>query len=159
GMCREKFRHVPAACFAACAVAAGAAHAVELRFVLDGVEAPDFAAKAVTALVSDKAFRLDIGELAILGKTWRNLSVNCGVFRLASDLIGRGDGAADAGAKMPVAFSYRPRSRDLELTVQPRAKETWRLQASFAQRARKTELTVENGLLANLAALMPADWP
>src|SRR5262249_40776469 len=158
-MCREKFRHIPAACLIAYAVAAGAAHAVELRFVLDGLEAPDFTAKAVPALVSDKAFRLAIGELAILGKTWRNLNVSCGVFRLESDLIECRDGAVDAGAKMPLAFSYRPKSRDLDLTVQPRVKETWRLQASFAERSLKTELTVENGLLANLAALMPADWP
>jgi hypothetical protein len=142
-----------------CAVTAGAADAVELRFALDGLEAPDFTAKAVTASVSDKAFRLAIGELAILGRTWRNLSVTCGTFRMEPDLIECRDGTADAGAKMPVAFSYRAKSRALELTVRPQAKETWRLQASFAERARRTELTVENGSLANLAALMPADWP
>ena len=43
-------------------------------FSLDGLEAPNFTAKAVTVSVSDKAFRLGVGELAILGRTWRNVT-------------------------------------------------------------------------------------
>lgn len=158
-MCRTTVRRIPAAWLIVCTLTAGAAEAVELSFSLDGLEAPNFTAKAVTVSISDKAFRLGVGELAILGRTWRNVSVTCGTFRMESDLIECRDGTADMGSKMPVAFSYRPKARALDLIVNPQVRETWRLQASFLDRTRRMELAVDNGSLANLAAWIPGGLP
>jgi hypothetical protein len=161
-MCRTRVRHIPGAAWAAAlalALTAGPANAVELKLSLEGIESPDFTAKAVTATVRDKTFQFSIGELSILGRTWRNLGVTCRAFRLESDVIECSDGTADTGAKMPVAFSYRPGTRSLELTVEPRAKETWRLQAGFAEGARRMELTVENASLASFASWLPEAVP
>jgi len=155
-----RVRHIPGAAWAAALViAAGTANAIEFKVSLEGIESPDFTAKAVTATVGDKTFHLSIGELSILGRTWRNLGVTCGAFRLESDVIECRDGTAGAGAKMPVAFSYRPKSRSLEMTVGLRANETWRLQATLAEGARRMELTVENASLANFASWLPAGSP
>jgi hypothetical protein len=143
---------------AAAAIAAGASNAVEIDISLDNLQTPDFTAKAVTAAFGEKHFRFAVGELTILGRTWRNLRVACGTFRFEPELIECRDGTIDTGAKTAVAFSYSPKARTLALTLKPAAKETWRLQAYLLKQRSRFEVTVENGSLANVASWLPPGW-
>ena len=84
-MRRALFRHIP--WLIAGAIAPGAAAAIELTLSLGAVQAPSFHAKAVSVSVSDKAFRLTAGEVVILERTFRKVSVTCGAFRFEPDSI------------------------------------------------------------------------
>ena len=93
-----------AAWLIACAIAPGAAAAVELNLALGTLEVPSLQAKAVTVSLGDRTFRLAAGEVTILGRTLRNVSVACGTFRFEPEVIECRDGVLDTGgSKMPVA--------------------------------------------------------
>ena len=144
---------------AALTLSATSTVAAQLNLTLDGIEAPGFTAKAVTATFNGGALRLTIGEVTIYGRTWRSLRVSCTALRLEPDVIECREGTADVGARIPIAFSYSTKTRSLELTLSPAARETWRLNARFGEGARQLELAVENGALAHLAPWLPANWP
>jgi hypothetical protein len=149
-----------AAALIACAIASGAAGAVELRFALDAIEGPAFHAKALTVAVSEKAFRLRAGEMRLLERTLKNVDITCGVFLFEPDLVECRDGVLDNGSsKMPVSFFWHPKTQTLDLTALPQPKETWRLQSQSAGGTRRSQVAVENGSLANLAAWIPGGLP
>src|SRR5262245_46190222 len=113
---------------AALAIASGAA-AIQLDLSLGTVEAPNFRASAVATSIGDNVFRVTAGEIVILGRTFRNVNVTCGIFRLEADRIDCQSGVLDTGnAKMPVAFSWDSKTQALLLTVVPQPKERWRLE-------------------------------
>jgi len=144
----------------ACAIAPGAAGAIEFTVSLGAVEAPSFQAKAVSVSISDKSFRLAAGEVVLLDRTFRKVNVTCGAFRFEPDRIECRDGVLDTdGSRMPVAFSWYPKKSELDLTAIPRPKETWRLEAKTVGGVRRSEVSVANGSLANLAAWIPGGLP
>src|SRR5215471_13944493 len=149
-MHRAFLRHIP--WLIACAITPGGA-AIQLSLSLGTVEAPNFRATAVSTSIGDKVFRVTAGEIVVLGRTFRNVSVTCGTFRFEVDRIDCQDGILDTGgSKMPIAFSWDSRTQALGLTAVPQPKETWRLEARTLGGARRSQVDVENGSLANLAA-------
>jgi hypothetical protein len=147
-------------CLFVCATAPGAAHALQLTLSLGTIDAPSLQARTVSVSVGDKLFRLTAGEVVMLGRTFRNVNVTCGTFRLDPDRIECRDGVLDTStAKMPVAFSWYPKTHSLDFTAIPQPKETWRLEAKTLGGARRSEVNVQNGSLANLAAWIPGGLP
>ena len=149
-----------AAWLAACAIASGTADAVEVNFALGALDGPNFHARAVTVSVSPTAFRFTAGELKVLERTLRNVTITCGAFRFEPDVVECRDGVLDTGeSKMPVAFNWHAKTQSLDLTAKPQPKETWRLHSSSARGVRRSEVAVDNGSLANLAVWIPGGLP
>jgi hypothetical protein len=140
-----------------CSLAASGA--VRVDFTIDGLEAPAFSAKAIRLQAGEGApAEFTIGELALYGRTWRNVRVACKRLDFGRESIECAEGRADIGASMPLSFTYSTRQDRLALVLYPAKGETWRFDARFG-RERRLDLSVENGALSHVAGWMPADQP
>ncbi|HXF67243.1 MAG TPA: hypothetical protein VNK67_11180 [Burkholderiales bacterium] len=143
---------------AALAFAATLPAAREVTVTLGALEAPGVAARDVRLELAGGKLRLAVGELAALGRTWRDIGIACAGPRLGPARIECRDGVLESGTRLPFAFSYALREAELEVALDPAPGERWRLRARFG-RAPAARLAIENGDLARLAQWLPRDLP
>lgn len=152
----------PASLFALACSLAAVAFAGEIGLTLERIEAPGFSASAITARLKDGAtgeLLLDIGEIALQDRNWRNVRIACAKFRMGRATIECLQGEADIGGRIPLTFAYAGAERVLDLTLRPGRGEIWRFKGRFAGRAPELRVEIENGDLKRLAPWLPPEWP
>jgi hypothetical protein len=147
-----------AACFAALAFSAALPAAREWTVTLGELEVPALAARNLKLEFTGAGLRLVLGEFTAFGRSWRDIRIACAGARFTAAHIECGSGTLEAGARFPLAFSYRPFQGALEAAFEPAPGERWRLRARFG-RAPEAVLAVESGELARMAAWLPAQLP
>ena len=129
----------------------------------DDVRSPLSDIKGVQiSLTGPQASSLDItlAELAIQGKTWRNVRFSCHRFRVNNGVIRCEDGTvrASGSAPLPVTFHFSSLDKTLKVelkTTSDKAGEGWRLSARWGRAGWEGTLTVANGQAAQIAEFLP----
>lgn len=153
-------RILAAAGAAACLTASEAA--VELSLSLSRLEAPGVSAAEIQLRLIEGApatLQIAIGEMSLQGRGFRNVRASCTDFSWTPTRIECRKGSADFGTRVPLSFVYSVSQESLELALRPSSAEAWMVHAQFSDRAPSLRLNIENGALARLAVLLPADWP
>lgn len=130
--------------------------ATSLRMQIDDVVSPQFALKKIDARIvfdTHTAMSLRIGELRWGERVWRDATLECPRAEFQSDVIGCEHAVLDAGTRYPLAFRYLPKTRQLKLTIQPEAQESWRIDLAWGD-AWQADIAVSNGAFARLNAAM-----
>lgn len=138
------------------------AHARTLTLTIGNLEAQDFGAREIRARLHGPRFRslaVQIGRLAVAGRTWRNVALECRDVEVSAQRITCPGGTLDLGAPLAVSFSYFVATRRLELEVRPAAGESVRVAADFGAKPLTVEARVDGLALQRLQAWLPKDLP
>lgn len=144
---------------AALALPAGAG---QMSLDIADIDSPAFHARAISARLEGgelNRFEVRIGELAVAGRSWRNLALRCSQARLSADEIRCDRGELALAEKLPVRFSYFPRSRALTLNLDFPGKERWQMTATWGNPGWRLKLDASQAQLARLAAFLPQNQP
>ncbi|MEO7465140.1 MAG: hypothetical protein ABIV42_06680, partial [Nitrosospira sp.] len=103
---------------------------------------------------------LELGEVAIKEKIWRNLRFSCHTFQFSKDLISCDDGILrlPKSAGMPAAFRFSSRNKSLDVKIRTTAKEGsegWEFTARWGDPAWEGRLTLINSQVSRIAELLP----
>ena len=137
--------------------------APQVTLSLDDIRSPVFSAKAIQVSLTGPQMSLlevKLGEVAVQGKTWRNLRFSCHTFQFSQDFISCDDGVLrlPKSAAVPAAFYFSSLNKTLDLnlgTTSNEGNEGWRLSARWGGIIWEGVLTVANGQLAHIAELLP----
>lgn len=146
---------------AACAFAL-CAHAREVTLEITDLQAPGFSARSVRANVSGRkldTLSLEIGELAVAGRTWRKAKLACGAFELSAERLVCSRGVLEIGEKIPVELTWHRARRELLVESRPGAKEIWRVAGNFSAREPAVDVKIEGANVDRLGPWLPAAWP
>lgn len=94
---------------------------------------PAFTAKAVHIALEGEGLaraRLQIGELTVLDRHWRDLEISCMAFRLEQSIIACDDGRLERPAALPIAFRHDVASGSTSIVVSPGGEERWTVEAT-----------------------------
>ncbi|HEY6043862.1 MAG TPA: hypothetical protein VIU43_03090, partial [Nitrosospira sp.] len=127
------------------------------------VHSPLFHVKGIQlSLAGTKASALNVqvNEVAIQGKVWRNLNFSCPRFQFADGLIRCGEGVLRLSRSVLLlvtfTFSFRDQTLDLKIRTNSRInKEDWRLSARWGGAEWEGVLTISNGQVAYIARFLP----
>lgn len=146
--------------FVALAISGTAAIAQQISLSIGDLEAPGFSAKFLKASLvgtDRRELLLEIGEVGIRGRVWRNVRIHCPQLRLETALVACADAVMDAGGKIPLSFSYSGDKKTLDVTLRPAPKESWRLNAFLDKR--EFNITIDNGKPERLVPWLPSGVP
>lgn len=132
----------------------------QINLSIDNLEAPGFAAKALTAGLRGGAVRellLEIGSVTIHGRTWRDVRVRCPRLRLEASVVECAGAVMEVGEKIPLSFTYSAGQKKLDVVLRPAPREIWRLNADFGKR--EFRVAIDNGKPERLASWLPPDMP
>ena len=139
-----------------------ASAAQTLRLSIDDIASPAFHARNISASLSGpelSRFEARIGELALHGKSWRNVRLQCAEVLLAGSEIRCARGTLQAGETWPVSFRYAGADKRLELALAPSPGETWRIAAHWGNPSWNMRIDIANGKAARLAPWLPENLP
>lgn len=132
-----------------------------LTLTIGDLDAPGFSARGLSAHLQPgqpMTLTVRIGELALGGRTWKNVALSCPRFAATTLRVDCSEGVVDIGERLPVTFSYSSGERRLAVVVQPAGSEQWRMDARLGEDG-DMRITVADGDLRRLARWLPADWP
>jgi len=138
------------------------AAAQEIRLRIGEVHSPLFEMRDVEArldLSGDQPLQVRVGTLAIHGREWRDVRLQCSRTRVATDLIECRRGTIRLDTAIPLSFAYRPSQRSLNVVLQPAAGERWEARQRIHGDRSALEVRVENGALSRLNPFLGAQWP
>lgn len=100
---------------------AAPAFAQGITLTLDAIEHPAFTARQIGLRLADLSggsAELDIGQLTLAGREFKHVRLRCGELRMTSAILDCRHGALHArdGAALPLEFTYRTASRQLDLS-------------------------------------------
>lgn len=130
---------------------------------VDDVRSPFLNAKGIQAsLTGPKASLLEVqlGEVAVQGKVWRDLRFSCHKFQVADGLIRCDEGVLRlaSSAPLPVSFRFSSRHKTLDIKIQTASNEgseDWRLSVQWGKPIWEGMLTIANGDAARIAEFVP----
>ncbi|MCC7136623.1 MAG: hypothetical protein IT528_09575 [Nitrosomonas sp.] len=105
---------------------------------------------------------INIGQVTIQNKTWRNLKLQCLDFQLSRSQIACDAGRLYvAGRNLPVIFRYTANPQQLLLIVDPDQHESWRLTLDWQKPVWQARLQIINGQSRVMADWLPQNkhWP
>ena len=137
--------------------------APQVTLSLDDIRSPVFSAKAIQVSLAGpqmSILEVKLGEVAVQGKTWRNLRFSCHTFQFSKDFIRCDDGVLrlSKSVTVPAAFNFSTLNKTLDLnlsTTSNEGNEGWRLSARWGGAAWESVLTIANGQIARIAELLP----
>lgn len=139
-----------------------ASAAQTLRLSIDDIVSPAFHARNISASLAGpelSRFEARIGELALHGKSWRNVRLQCPDVRLEGSEIRCARGMLRAGENWPVSFRYAGADKRLEVALLPSPGEAWRIAAQWGGASWHVQIDIANGKAARLAPWLPGDLP
>ena len=142
--------------FAACVPAQ------QIMLTIGRIDGPSLSANGITGVLriaGATRLELQIADVTIAGKNWRNVRLSCPDLRQERDQLVCAQGALEAPAKIPLRFRYSTRTNNLDLALNPAANEEWRLTLETRAAARTFALAINNGSLTRFNAWWPAGWP
>ena len=135
----------------------------QITLSLDDIHSPILNAKAIQVRLTVPQMSLlemELGEVAIQGKIWRNLRFSCHTFQFSKDLISCDDGILrlPKSAAIPAAFRFSSRNKSLDVKIRTTSKEGsdgWELSARWGGPEWDGRLTLINSQVSSIAELLP----
>jgi hypothetical protein len=156
-------QNLPGLLFGLCgALVLQSSWAGELTLQVDDVRSPDFAVRGIHARLAGPDFsvlKVDVAQLSLGGKSWRNLRLECPGFHLLPGRIECPAGTVQGAERFPVSFSYDMVHKSVALSLHPGRGEKWDMRADFARPSWVVSLDVANGRLERLSPWLPANMP
>ena len=140
---------------------AACAPAQQVGISIERFEGPSLAASRITGVLrvaASTALELQIGELAVAGRNWRNVRLVCPDLKQEREQLICAQGALESPEKIPLSFRYSSRTRNLDLVLRPAANEEWRFTMETVAGVRKFNLDLVNAAAARLNAWLPVTW-
>jgi hypothetical protein len=103
---------------------------------------------------------IKLGEIVVQGTSWRNLRFSCGNFEVVGGAVQCEGGTltVSASTPLPVAFKFSATDKTLVAKIKGTPNEAsagWRLSARWGTGGWEGQLTVTDGLLGQLQAVLP----
>ncbi|MCG6876136.1 MAG: YdbH domain-containing protein [Betaproteobacteria bacterium] len=118
---------------------------------------PTFAAKAVRVALDGAGLahaRLQIGELTVFDRRWRDVEISCTAFRLEPSIIACDEGRLERPVALPIAFRHDASSGSTRIAVSPGGEERWTVEASGSD-TRRVVVRAEAAAAARVHLLFP----
>ncbi len=135
----------------------------QITLSLDDIHSPVLNAKAIQVRLTGPQMSLlevQLDEVGIQGKIWRNLRFSCHTFQFSKDLISCEDGVLrlPKSAAIPAAFRFSSRNKSLDVKIRTTSKEGsegWGLSARWGGPGWDGALTLINSPVSRIAELLP----
>jgi len=132
-----------------------------LMLAVDDLDAPGFSAHGISAHLQPgqpMSLTVRVGELALAGRTWKNVALACSRFTATTLRIDCSDGMLDIGERLPVTLAYSASDKRLTAVVRPAEQEQWRIDARLGNES-GMRIAIADGNMARLARWLPHDAP
>ncbi|MBA3903882.1 MAG: hypothetical protein C0522_09455 [Rhodocyclaceae bacterium] len=136
--------------------------AQSLALSLDAVTHPLFAAgglRLTLASPSGGATDIEIGRLQFAGQVLERIRLHCDNLRWSPELIEcpRGElvTAGSAAQRLPLRFSYAPRSQTLDIAIEPAQGERWQFRVRGSGKRREAEAMLVNARIERATGWLP----
>ncbi|MDO9053720.1 MAG: hypothetical protein Q7U37_07315 [Gallionella sp.] len=136
------------------------AGAADFSLSVADVDAPAFSARGIRlVLPADGSADLQIANLKLQQREFRNLRVRCGGFTLSSAQMSCRNGRLDAIPDAKLDFSYDFSGQRWQLALVAASGESWRVDGQAGERGWQVSAQLRNAQGKRLSPLLPAGMP
>jgi hypothetical protein len=141
---------------------ASLAAAQQIALTIDRIEGPSIAASGIKAVLragTMSQIELQIADISIAGRAWKNVRLNCAELRRERDELDCAQAVLEAPIKIPLSFRYSTLTKRFDITLKPAANEEWRLTLESGAPIPVLTVAMRNAQLSRINPWRPPAWP